>query len=280
MRIQEMISLFRSEKLGVDSHMKRISTRVQVLALLIILASQAAVAATFGTVIPIGGQASDIALDESRKSLYIANFRASRIDVMSTDTNAILRSMSGNGTTSALALSRTDKFLVVGHYGAFETARNAVTVLNLEDNSRRVFGVGAAALAVAFTIDNLAFVVTSTRVHLLDPLSGQTITLDSVEGLAGKTLPTPSPALPSAVVRASVAASRDGLWVYGLTDKFLFRYDVGLRQLEITGYTASSGNGSADRKRQCGRNVLHGWMGAIQPARRYGGPVRRPIWQT
>jgi uncharacterized protein (TIGR03437 family) len=236
-----------SEILGVDSLMKRSFTRARktmvsslMFALpVIILGGQAALAATFGTVIPIGGQASDIALDESRKSLYVANFGASRIDVVSTDTRAIARSIQVTAQPGSLALSRDNRLLVVTHYGASSTARNAVTVINLEDNTRRVFGVGTAPLAVAFTMQNQAFLVTSSDFLLLDPESGQTRTIDSVEGLAGKTLPVPSPALPSTIVRASVAASRDGFWIYGLTDKFLFRYDTRLPQLEITGYTSS-----------------------------------------
>jgi len=46
-------------------------------------AATPSVAATFGTVVSIGGHASDIALDESRGLLYIANFTANRIEVMS-----------------------------------------------------------------------------------------------------------------------------------------------------------------------------------------------------
>lgn len=38
--------------------------------------------ATVGKVVAIGGHASDIALDEARKVLYIANFTANRIEVM------------------------------------------------------------------------------------------------------------------------------------------------------------------------------------------------------
>jgi hypothetical protein len=243
---QEKACPIRSEKVGVDLLMKRFLTRSRttavrslVLAMALIVGTHAAVAATFGTVIPIGGQASDIALDESRKSLYIANFGGNRIDVMSLDTNAITRSIQVTAQPGALALSRDNRFLVVAHYGNFEAARNAVTVINLEDNTRRVFGTGSAPLAIAFTIDNLAFVVTSTEFLLLDPVSGQTRTIDTVEGLAGKTLPVPAPAIPPVIIRASAAVSRDGLWVYGLTDKFLFRYDIGLGQLIITGYTSS-----------------------------------------
>ena len=41
------------------------------------------IAAPFGTVVPLVGHAADIALDESRGQLYIANFTANRIEVMS-----------------------------------------------------------------------------------------------------------------------------------------------------------------------------------------------------
>ena len=41
-----------------------------------------AAAGTFGKVVAIGGAASDLALDEGRGVLYIANFTANRIEVM------------------------------------------------------------------------------------------------------------------------------------------------------------------------------------------------------
>ena len=42
-----------------------------------------AAAATVGQVVPIGGQSADLALDEPRGVLYVANFTANRIEVMS-----------------------------------------------------------------------------------------------------------------------------------------------------------------------------------------------------
>ncbi len=39
---------------------------------------------TFGKVVPIGGHASDIALDETRGVLYIANYSANRVEMMNT----------------------------------------------------------------------------------------------------------------------------------------------------------------------------------------------------
>ena len=40
-------------------------------------------AGSFGKVVAIGGHAADLALDEGRGVLYIANFTANRVDVMS-----------------------------------------------------------------------------------------------------------------------------------------------------------------------------------------------------
>src|ERR1044071_5952467 len=56
-------------------------------------AAAPALAASFGTVVPIGGHASDIALDEARGVLYIANFTANRIEVMNTADYSIHSSM-------------------------------------------------------------------------------------------------------------------------------------------------------------------------------------------
>ena len=75
------------------------------------------VAANFGTVVPIGGHASDIALDESRGLLYIANFTANRIEVMSTADYSIHTSMNVAPQPGALSISPDSKYLLVAHYG-------------------------------------------------------------------------------------------------------------------------------------------------------------------
>src|SRR5947199_8887209 len=88
------------------------------------LASTAApcVAANFGTVIPIAGHASDIALDESRGLLYVANFTANRIEVMSTADYSIRTSMNVAPQPGSLSLSPDSKFLLVAHYGSLAAA--------------------------------------------------------------------------------------------------------------------------------------------------------------
>ena len=133
------------------------------------------VAANFGTVVPIGGHASDIALDESRGVLYIANFTANRIEVMSTADYTIHTSMNVAPQPGALSLSPDGKFLLVAHYGNItpaDASRNAVTLINLNDNTRQTFTTGDTPLGLAFLANNQAFIVTSAGLVLFDPISG------------------------------------------------------------------------------------------------------------
>ena len=62
-------------------------------------------AGTFGKVVAIGGHASDLALDEGRGVLYIANFTANRIDVMSLSDNTVQRSINVPSQPASLSVS-------------------------------------------------------------------------------------------------------------------------------------------------------------------------------
>ena len=53
------------------------------------LLGHSALAGTFGKVVSIGGSAADVALDEPRGVLYVADFTANRIEVMSLATQTI-----------------------------------------------------------------------------------------------------------------------------------------------------------------------------------------------
>ena len=141
-----------------------------------LLSSSPCVAASFGTVVPIGGHASDIALDESRGVLYIANFTANRIEVMSTADYSIRTSMNVAPQPGALSLSPDSKFLLVAHYGSLAPAdpsKNAITLINLNDNTRQTFSTGDTPLGLAFLADGRAFMVTTTAILLFDPISGR-----------------------------------------------------------------------------------------------------------
>src|SRR4029079_10389304 len=102
-----------------------------------------ALAGTFGKVVTIGGQASDVSLDEARGVLYIANFTANRIEVMSLATNTIQTSINVASQPSGLALSPDGPWLLVTHYGnntAPATPLNGLTLIDLGNkNAKQTF---------------------------------------------------------------------------------------------------------------------------------------------
>lgn len=199
-------------------------------------------AGTFGRVVPIGGHASDLALDESRGVLYVANFTANRIEVMSLADLSIQRSMNVAAQPGSLAVSPDGRFLVVTHYGNFQapnSPNNAVTVIDLSNGSRQTFGMGTPPLGVQFGIDGKALVVTASEFISFDPVTGTTVVLDTVAGLTARTLPQPPATAPAQIVATSMGVSGDGVYIYGVTDTFQFRYDSQRGFLFAGNYTAA-----------------------------------------
>jgi len=207
--------------------------------------SAPAFAATFGTVVPIGGQASDIALDESRGLLYIANFTANRIEVMSTSDFSIQRSMNVAPQPSAVTISPDNQYLLVSHFGNLSTpdpTRNAITLINLNTNARQTFTTGEVPLSVAFMADNTALVVTTSGLWKFDPLTGTLNVLASFTTLA-KTLTVELATFPTQVILASTATSPDRKYAYGVADdgqfQAFYRYDLNLGHVYAVGVTAA-----------------------------------------
>ena len=203
------------------------------------------VAATFGTVVPIGGHASDIALDESRGLLYIANFTANRIEVMSTANYAIRTSMNVAPQPGALAISPDNRFLLVAHYGNItpvDPSRNAITLINLDDNTRQTFSTGDTPLGLAFVADGRALIVTTTSLMLFDPISGAMKVVDTFANL-GKVLPAPLDTFPAQVILAALSTNADRTVVYGIADsgsaQVFYRYDLRRNEVFATGIVAS-----------------------------------------
>ncbi|MCC6861868.1 MAG: hypothetical protein IT158_25070 [Bryobacterales bacterium] len=202
----------------------------------------AAWAGVFGTAVAIGGHASDIALDEARGVLYIANFNANRIEVMGLGDLSIRRSINVAAQPGALAVSPDGQFLVATHFGNFQAPNspsNALTVIDLGAGTKQTYALGSPPLGVAFGIDNRALVATSTDFLLFDPVSGALETLGTVSEVTAATLPAPPPSFPPEIVAASLAASGDGRYIYGLTDTIRFRYEVYTKQVISLGYTSS-----------------------------------------
>jgi DNA-binding beta-propeller fold protein YncE len=132
-------------------------------------------AASFGTVIPVRGHVSDIALDTARGVLYAANFTANRIEVLSLSSRSLQSPINVALQPSAVAVSPNGRFLVVGHYGVGNTSPvTALTVIDLDSGGKqRTISLGTASvLAAAFGNSPSALIVTTVGVSLLDPLTG------------------------------------------------------------------------------------------------------------
>lgn len=199
-----------------------------------------AVAGTFGTVIPIPGHINDLAVDERRGVVYLANYTGNRIDVVSVEKKALANSLNVAAQPSSVALSPDGRHLVITHYGNFAppaTPSNTLTVLALEENQRQTFTLGSPPLGVAFGADNMAFVVTTRDFLLLEPETGVVQLLETVSGLTAKTLPVPAATPLLEIIRASIAPSGDGLWICGIAEAgtanqtLMFRYDVAGRHV-------------------------------------------------
>jgi len=193
--------------------------------------------APFGQVVAIGGQASDIALDEARGVLYIANFTAARVEVMSLSSNSINSSINVPDQPAALALSPNGRYLVVVHY-AEGSGRNAVTVLDRDAGLRQTVTLASAPLGVAFGRDGLALIATTTDIFLFDPVSCVATRVSAMADLTPTELPVEAGKVPTEIVAASLGASADGEFIFGLTDSFQFTYQVSTRQLSGLMYTS------------------------------------------
>lgn len=198
-------------------------------------------AAPFGRVVPIGGQAADLALDEARGVLYVANFTANRIDVVSLANAAITSSMNVLPQPYSVALSPDRRWLLVTHFGNFaapQAPRNSLTLIDLNSAARQTFALSSAPLGAAFGIDGLALIVTESEFLLFDPVSGGVQTIGTIAQFAANTLPRPAGEFPASVVAVATGVSGDGRWIYCLAENYRFRYDVVGRQMVVLGYTA------------------------------------------
>ena len=187
--------------------------------------------ATFGTVVPVGGQASDAALDESRGLLYIANFTANRIDVMSTATNSIQTSINVAPQPGSLTLSRDSQYLLVAHFNNTTPpvpSANLLTLIHLADNTQQTFITGDAPLGVAFfsTVpDNgaanlsgpgKALVVTTSGFYILDPTTGVLSVAQYAWRTSPRRLPSQVPTFPGQILQTALATSGDGTVIWGI----------------------------------------------------------------
>lgn len=254
-------------------------------------------AATFGTVVPVRGTVSDIALDESRGRLYAANFSAYRVEVIDTAAKALLAPIAVSAPPSAVAVSPDNRFLVIGEYqkpintpgGGFQPDTGGLTIFDLSANSRVHLDFTAPVVAVAFGADGQALVVTRSptppapppppppttpptppppppapgpNVFLLDPASAAISTIGAV-AVASQDLSIPLNTFPTQIIQAAVGVSgdRNTIVVLASPEFTAIGYDVPSRSIIFSGQGASTpplGPRSVSMD-QNGTNLLLGW---------------------
>ncbi len=260
----------------------RITVRAAAICIVFLfLVARTTLAGTFGTVVPIGGHASDIALDEGRGVVYVANFTANRIDVVSIADRRVQRSIAVERQPASVALSPDHRYLVITHVSNFEMPPPStepapyfgVTVRDLNADSQQTYTFSEPPLGVAFGNDGQALIVTTKEFLLFDPAMGSKQTIDTVEGVTTRTLPQPIPTSPREIIGASLAASGDGARIFGAaemnsseSDVLVFEYSVPDRRVVMSAWTAQPPLGprvvSTD---QTGSVFLAGW-GLFHPA--------------
>lgn len=227
----------------------------------------ASYAATFGTEVPVRGTVSDIALDEVRRVLYIADLSAWRIDVMNIADRSFATPMLVFKPPSAVALSPDSRFLVVGHYDNFpeSSAKGGYTIFDLYAGVKQEVAIGNPVLSVAFGAGNKALVVTTGEFLLLNPLTARTQTL-GVAALEGKPLPVPFATFPPDITQASTGVSGDRQTIVILAEsatgaETVLQYRVGDTQVKVLNFTASPPLGPrAVSVNRDGSSFVAGWV--------------------
>ena len=237
---------------------------------LILISAGALPAGTFGTVVPIGGHASDLALDEGRNRLYIANFTANRIEVLNRADRTLDTPIRVAPQPSTLALSADRRYLVVGHYSQWPddpTLKPSLTILDLLGGTRRSVALERSPLAVAFGNGARALVVTTDGFWLLNPATGLLQPLTPAIPLGSEDLPVDFATFPPEIIQASTGVSGNGNIIYVLASieaggntAAILSYNVTTTALSVIGILAEPPLGprviSVD---ETGDNYLAGW---------------------
>ncbi|MEO8052014.1 MAG: hypothetical protein ABI833_16480 [Acidobacteriota bacterium] len=228
----------------------------------------AAQSATFGIRVPIGGEATDLAVDQSRGVLYIADFTASRIDRMNLATFQLEAPIQVDPNPASMSLSPDLRWLLVAHYDNPKTGtptNNHLTLLDLVLGTRRTLALQDPPLAVSFGADDQAFVVTTREFLLYDPGANTAGSLGTIASLGPLVTPVPDATFPLDITTASISRSGDGMTIFGMggsNDTITFRYDVATHHVTPGGIVLS--NGSLGPRvvslNQDGSVVMAGWI--------------------
>ena len=223
---------------------------------------------TFGIRVPIGGEATDLAYDQWRGVLYIANFTANRIDRMNLGTYQLEAPFLVDPNPVAMSLSPDMRYLLVAHYDNPKTGtptNNHLTLIDLLLGTRKSLPLQEPPLALAFGADGQAFVVTTTEFLLYDPGSNSAGSLGTIASLGALATPVPDNTFPPDITFASVSRSGDGMTIFGVggaNATVTFSYDVASQTVSPGGIVIASG-GVGPRVvslNQDGSVVMVGWI--------------------
>ncbi len=223
---------------------------------------------TFGIRVPIGGEATDLALDEPRGVLYIADFTASRIERMSLATFKLLASIPVDPHPGSMSLSPDRLWLLVGHYdnpASGPGVNNHLTLVNLLNNTQQKLALPDPPLAVMFGADNQALVVTTKQFLLYNPVSNTANLLQTIADFTANTIPASGGTFPLDITTASVSRSGDGNTIFGVGGSgqaITFRYDVPSQTVNPGDIVIGNGNlgPRVVSLNQDGSKVMVGWI--------------------
>jgi len=211
----------------------------------LLLIARAAAGATFGTVVPVTGEAADLALDEARGRLYILNSTESRVDIYSIAQRQITGSMPTGATPLAAAMSPDGKWLYVTSYGA-----SALEVFDL-DQQAEVNRISLASAPEGVAVGRGGIVLISTTgagannsLFVYDPSqSGSLMPVASTLPPPAAPQIAPPPTNVYIASRSRLIPTADGSLIIGLlnpttTTRLVFVFEVAstsvLRSRQVT----------------------------------------------
>ena len=194
---------------------------------------------TFGTVIPLPGIINDVAVDEARGLVYAGNFSAGRVEVVSMATHQRIGSFVTTPQPAAMvgmAMSVDSRYLVTLNAPVTSgvSQLSGVTAVNLNDPvDRRHYPMVATPVAVTFAKNGEAVIITTTGIVFFDPDDGafrDLVEFSELDGpeAPGISLPVAPATFPRTINTASMDRNTAGTWIFGMTDSFIFSYQVSL----------------------------------------------------
>ncbi len=171
--------------------------------------------------------------------VYAGNFSAGRVEVVSMATNQRIGSFVTTPQPAAMvgmAMSVDSRFLVTLNAPVTSGVSqfSGVTAVNLNDPvDRRHYPMVATPLAVTFAKNGEAVIITTSGIVFFDPDDGafrDLVNFSDLDGAdaAGISLPVRPATFPRSINTASLDRNTTGTWIFGMTDSFVFSYQVSL----------------------------------------------------